>query len=102
MNEIRLGNRIVGKINRFGAFETHRREDIHLFRNFNGIGLNKRLMEQFPLEREIWVYYLKKDGETILLKTNTQKILLKGIHWENYKDIKDNQLILPLNEFQEV
>ena len=101
MNEIHLGNRTVGKINAFGAFETHRREDIHRFKNFDGIGFNEKLIQQFPLEKEIWVFYLKKDGETILLKTTVEKILLKGIEWQNGKDIADNQLILPLKEFEE-
>ena len=101
MNEIRLGNRVVGKINVFGAFETHRREDVHLFKNFNGLGFNERLMEQFPLEKEVWVFYLRKTGETTLLKTNVQTILIYGIEWQNGKDIADKQLILPLKEFEE-
>lgn len=101
MNEIRLGNRTVGKINPQGAFQTHRREDVHLFLNFQGLGFNTRLMEQFPLNKEIWVFYLKKDGETILLKSTVKKVLLKGIFWQNGKDIADNQLILPLEEFEE-
>ncbi len=101
MNEIHLGNRTVGKINAFGAFETQRREDIHFFLNFQGLGFNKRLMKQFPLEKEVWVYYLKKDGETTLLKTNVEKILVAGILYENNKDIKDSQLILPIKEFEE-
>ena len=102
MNEIHLGNRTVGKINSKGAFETHRREDVHLFRNWNGIGLNQRLMEQFPLDKEIWVFYLKKDGETQLLKTTVSKILICGIKWKNGKDIADNQLILPLDKFEKM
>ena len=101
MNEIRLGNRVVGKINVFGAFETNRREDTHLFINFQGIGFNEKLMLQFPLDKEVWVFYLRKTGETTLLKTNIQKILIHGIEWQNGKDIADKQLILPLEKFEE-
>ncbi len=55
MNEIHLGNRTVGKINAFGAFETHRREDIHLFKNFKGLGFNEKLMEISPRQKSMGI-----------------------------------------------
>lgn len=97
-----LGNRFVGTINKDKeAFITHRDEKTHMFRMWEGIGWNKGLIKELNNKiKELWVFYHKTNGETILLKTKPEIILNKGIEWKNKKDIKDIQLILPLNEFE--
>jgi hypothetical protein len=97
---ILLGNRNVGYIDtEKNVFITHRTEDIHKFRLFEGIGFNKDLIERLNV-KEIWVFFHKDTGETILLKTTPQKVLEQGVEWSNKKDLKDKQLILTLDNFK--
>lgn len=83
-------------------FITHREEDIHFFRNFEGLGFNKNLIERLNGKiKGIWVFY-HKNKETVLLKTTTKIVLDQGIEWRNTSDLKDVQLILPICDFERI
>lgn len=98
-----IGNRFVGKIDKEkNVFITHRGEKEHGFRLFSGLGFNKELIQRINDEiREIWVFYHKADGETVLLKTTPKTVIKKGREWKNtIGDVRDNQLILRLDKFR--
>ena len=68
---------------------------------FEGIGFNKNFIEKLQDRiKEIWVFY--HATETILLKTTPKIVLEKGIEWQNKKDIKDQQIILPITNICQI
>lgn len=96
-----FGNRFGGEINAVGAFVTHRHESQHLFRSLNGLGFNSRLLLQLVAKgKPIWVFYHTLNGEQKLLKTTPEQVLRLGTPWRNHADIKDNQIIMPLKNFE--
>ena len=96
-----IKKRFVGEINKEqNAFITHRYEE-HVFRLWNGFGFNKDVIKRISESvREVWVYYHHQDESIDLLKTTPEFILAKGVEYKNPKDLKDTQLILPMNQFE--
>lgn len=97
-----LWNREVGVIDwEKKVFSTHRNEKEHFFRLFNGLGFNSFLLEKLCFEvREIWVFFHQESGETALLKISPEKALAQGIPYDNKHDLKDRQLVVPLQFFE--
>ena len=100
--DIFLGKRYAGFVEK-GVFITSRRKSEHLFNLWKGIGFNHALIDRFVetgLVQSIKVLYNTGSEEKVLITTPLH-IALVATEWSNAKDIKDNQYILPLKEFEE-
>ena len=91
---IKHHNRTVGTLRNDRVFITHR-EERHIFRNFNGLGLSYDVIRDLRHHRCRMIIFLlhKEDGTTKKYWTTPETLLDKGITWLDLG--KDNQRILP-------
>ncbi len=101
--DITLGNRYVGYV-KDGVFITRRTKAEHLFRICdNGLGFNQKLIDRFVetgTVLSVAVQYFDGVKERVLTTTPLHMALV-AVPWSNAKDIRDNQYVLPLKEFEE-
>ena len=100
--DITLGNRYVGYVKN-GVFVTRRSKAEHFFRIWEGLGFNQKLIDRFVetgTVLSIAVQYFDGVKERVLTTTPLHMALV-AVPWSNSKDIRDNQYILPLKEFEE-
>ena len=102
VQDIKLGNRYAGYVKN-GVFVVRRTRAEHFFRIWEGLGFNKNLINRFIETGQVLsivVQYL--DGVTERVLTTTPlHVALVATEWNNAKDIKDTQFVLPLEEFEE-
>jgi hypothetical protein len=86
--------RNVGYIELKKGYYFSRREEQHLFRKFNGLGISDFILQEL-FERGINIIIIAyKD---MILRATVDTFQFKG---KRYFDGKDKQYILPLSEFQ--
>ncbi len=102
VQDIKLGNRYAGYVKN-GVFVVRRTKAEHLFRLFEGLGFNKKLIDRFTETGTVFsieVQYFDGVKEKVLTTTPLH-VALVATEWTNAKDIKDIQYVLPLEEFEE-
>jgi hypothetical protein len=93
-----LNGKRLGVIRKDYTFMAFRKKSKHYFRFYDGWSMNKELLEHLRDFGIKFIEIIDTESNTIY-RTSVESFFQKGITYVNTKGIKDEQLILPIQNF---